>query len=104
MTVEGLRGSDGDLQIETDLCIVGGGPAGLSIAGEFANSGARILIAESGDLKEEEKVDVLTQFENVGTPRPMALRRRRGGPFGGSFHGSGCFSQVGPSTSNEFQS
>ncbi len=37
-------------ELNTDLCIVGGGPAGLVIARELADSGLRILLLESGGL------------------------------------------------------
>jgi choline dehydrogenase-like flavoprotein len=102
MTVEDLRGSDGDLEFETDLCIVGSGPADLSIASEFANSRVRVLIVESGDLKEEDEIHELNPFKNVDAPRHMALRKIRNRLFSGSFYGWGDFLQAGPSTSNGF--
>jgi len=35
-------------EIETDVCIVGSGPAGMTIAGEFVNSGVRVCLLDAG--------------------------------------------------------
>ena len=51
MRVFDLRYLEVHSPIETDLCIVGTGPAGFSIASEFANSGIRVI--ESGGFDDE---------------------------------------------------
>src|SRR4051794_26384285 len=71
MTIEDLREIEPGRVIDTDLCIVGSGPAGLTIAGEFAGSAVSVLILESGGLQEETAVNVLN--EN----RPCCLTPRR---------------------------
>jgi hypothetical protein len=38
-------------ELETDVCIVGSGPAGLSVAKEFVGSSVRVLVVESGDAE-----------------------------------------------------
>lgn len=39
-----------DAVVHADICIVGGGPAGITLAMALAQSGRRILLLESGDL------------------------------------------------------
>ena len=35
-------------QIETDICIIGGGPGGLSLAAGAVQMGARVVLFEGG--------------------------------------------------------
>jgi choline dehydrogenase-like flavoprotein len=73
--------------VDTDICVVGGGPAGIVIGHELQRSGQRILILESGDLGEEPGLQSL----NDGVPgevdrytaRELRERRRQ---VGGSAH------------------
>ncbi|MEO0949118.1 MAG: GMC family oxidoreductase [Cyanobacteria bacterium J06641_5] len=55
---------------EYDICIVGGGPAGISLAMEFIGKSLRVCILESGGptINEDEKTDSLRDGENVGLP------------------------------------
>jgi glycine/D-amino acid oxidase-like deaminating enzyme len=39
-----------DTEVAADLCIVGGGAAGITIAREFANSSIRVCLLEAGGL------------------------------------------------------
>ena len=48
MRIENLDAYPSKSHFETDIAIVGGGPAGLTIALEFMNSGATVLVLESG--------------------------------------------------------
>ncbi len=60
------------------MCIVGTGPAGVSIAKEFAGTSTRILLLESGGLEEESEIQALYDIE-AAPPRRMnqdILRRR----------------------------
>jgi choline dehydrogenase-like flavoprotein len=68
MTIEDLRSIDAELRIDTDLCLVGSGPAGWTIAEELRESGLRILILESGGFEREPDSDALNQIESVGVP------------------------------------
>jgi choline dehydrogenase-like flavoprotein len=54
--------------IESDLCIVGTGAAGITIAREFANSTVRVCLLEAGGLSVEPGVDRLSEIESVGNP------------------------------------
>jgi choline dehydrogenase-like flavoprotein len=72
--------------IETDLCIAGSGPAGASIAMEFAGSNVRVLITEGGGREQTSVDQSLYDVENVGVMRrtPQDLVRNR--IIGGSSH------------------
>ena len=66
MSIEDLRAIDDDLPIETDLCIIGTGPAGWAIAEELGGTNLRILMLESGGRTVEPDVEVLNEVEDVG--------------------------------------
>jgi choline dehydrogenase-like flavoprotein len=93
MQVENLASLQANNPIETDLVIIGGGPAGLTVAREFFQSSTRVLILESGELKEETYFSALNTVESIGEPRQPAQVRKRI-----ELVGSQC-----PSWSNEAQ-
>jgi len=86
MIIDDLRKIEISQPIETDLCIVGSGPAGLTIAGEFAGTRVSVLILESGGLDEEASIDALNEIESVGAPRVMNQSLLRNRVVGGSSH------------------
>ena len=59
-----------DKTIETDLCIVGAGPAGITIARELAHTGMSVLLLESGGFEFDQKTQDLYAGEAVGQFRP----------------------------------
>lgn len=69
-------------RIDADLAIVGGGPAGITLALAFAGTGTRVCLVESGGLDLDPEVQALYEGENVGLPYPLAGNRLR--LFGGS--------------------
>ena len=75
-----LRQMDENSLIETDLCIVGSGPSGLSIAKEFEGSNIEVLVLESGGLDKEADTQSLYDIENTGAPF-ISTRRVRGCAF-----------------------
>src|SRR5690348_4311553 len=77
MQIENLDSLCSDSLIETDLVIVGGGPAGLTIARELFRTSIRVLILESGELKEEARSSALNAVESVGEPRTAAQVQKR---------------------------
>ncbi len=86
--------------IETDLCIVGSGAAGLSIARDFVGSGVRVCILESGGLGGEYNAQSLNDGTSIGDVKidPATSRLRA---FGGSCNlwGGGCI----PLTLRDFE-
>lgn len=71
---------------ESDLCIVGSGPAGATIAMEFAKAKIRVLVLEGGGLEQTAANQALYDVQNVGALRmePQDLARNR--VVGGSSH------------------
>jgi choline dehydrogenase-like flavoprotein len=65
-----------------DICVVGAGAAGITIAREFIGSGLRVCLVESGGLAEESDTQALYRGENVGHSVVMDEGRYR--VFGGS--------------------
>lgn len=76
------RRLDRDL-ISTDLCIVGAGAAGITIARELAGAPFRVLLCESGDLTFRHGPQLLYRGRNVGLPS-FSVAKSRFRRFGGS--------------------
>jgi choline dehydrogenase-like flavoprotein len=74
--------SSGDI-IQTDLCIIGGGAAGIAIASQFLGTPWRVLILESGGLRAEPETQALYEAEVVGLPHTGSSEGRFR-TFGGS--------------------
>lgn len=51
---------------EYDVCVIGAGPAGVTLAAELAGSGLRIAVLESGKLKRTAHADSLKRVESDG--------------------------------------
>ena|SRR3984957_12521617 len=77
MKIENLGDFEAGTAFEADLVIVGGGPAGLTIAREFFNSPTRVLVLESGLLDETADHAVLAELESVGEPHTEAQTHKR---------------------------
>jgi choline dehydrogenase-like flavoprotein len=73
-----------DSSIEVDLIVVGSGPAGLSIANEFART--RVLVLEGGGLEDEADTQSLYEIESTGAPRVLRQDNIRRRILGGSSH------------------
>ncbi|MDA2917048.1 GMC family oxidoreductase [Nitrospinae bacterium AH_259_B05_G02_I21] len=72
-----------DKVIETEVCIVGAGAAGIALAREFVGQEFRVCLLESGSLGFEEDTQALYKGENIGLPY-FPLHRCRLRFFGGS--------------------
>ena len=57
--------------LRCDICIIGTGPAGATIARELSNTPLRVTILESGGTERQEETDALNEIESVGWPRVM---------------------------------
>ena len=53
-------------RVESDVCIIGTGAAGLAIVNEFRDSSLRVVLLESGGLEFDEEVQALNQGRIVG--------------------------------------
>jgi choline dehydrogenase-like flavoprotein len=58
---------DGSL-IETDICIVGAGAAGIALAQTFVGKSTRVCLLESGGLASDWEAQSLAEGETVGLP------------------------------------
>jgi choline dehydrogenase-like flavoprotein len=54
--------------IDADICIIGAGAAGITMAREFIGSTTRVALIESGGLAYDDKSQSLYQGENIGLP------------------------------------
>jgi choline dehydrogenase-like flavoprotein len=69
VTVFDLEGLPPDTELTTEVCIVGSGPAGATLAAELAGGSLRVLLVESGGREPEAAVAAFNEVENVGAPR-----------------------------------
>jgi choline dehydrogenase-like flavoprotein len=81
----GFAGDDAlpDL-LRCDVCIIGAGPAGITIARELSGTQLRIILLESGGAERQEETDALNEIESVGWPRVMDQWLVRNRIVGGS--------------------
>jgi len=74
-----------DAVIETDICVIGAGPAGITLAREFIGSSLRVVLLESGEFENNPHIQELSQGEvnssYLGVDALEAGRRRQ---FGGT--------------------
>lgn len=69
--------------LDTDVCVIGSGPAGMSLALALAQGGRDVLMLESGDVGRDRTAQELLRGENIGRPYiPLHVCRARG--FGGT--------------------
>jgi choline dehydrogenase-like flavoprotein len=57
-----------DALVETDVCIVGGGAAGIVLARELCGQPFRVALLEAGGLDEASATPSLHEGRNVGVP------------------------------------
>lgn len=75
-----------DAELACDICIIGSGPAGATIARELAQSSAQVILLESGGDQRQPLVDELAEIENIGWPRELDQWLLRNRIVGGSSH------------------
>jgi choline dehydrogenase-like flavoprotein len=82
MVIDGRGISEGD-ELEADVCIVGAGPAGISLALALARVGRHVCLVESGGREPEAEAQRLNEGASVGYwYYPLAATRVRA--FGGT--------------------
>jgi choline dehydrogenase-like flavoprotein len=62
------RSLDSGHHIETDICIIGAGAAGITIAREFIGTSTQVTLLESGGLEFDKQTQSLYDGENIGRP------------------------------------
>jgi choline dehydrogenase-like flavoprotein len=67
--------------LNADLCIIGTGPAGLTLAHELQSQNLRVIMLESGGFEADEATQSLYDGPSGGSPDPYRMRRRQ---FGGT--------------------
>jgi choline dehydrogenase-like flavoprotein len=70
------------LQFEVDVCVIGAGPAGITIAQQLMSSDLKVCLAEGGGWTDEAETQALFAGTSVG--HPMVLTDGRHRVFGGS--------------------
>ncbi len=78
-----LKNFSTNTNLEYDICIIGSGPAGISLAKELSDSNYKITILESGGLETEDEYQELNNGENSG-PSYLSLYSSRLRCFGGA--------------------
>lgn len=77
MLIDGRSLSEGEV-VRADLCIVGAGPAGISLACELMGRGLSIVLLESGGEKENADADRLNDGRSTSAKyAPLDMYRRR---------------------------
>lgn len=61
-----FRNLESDSVIESDICIIGAGAAGITVAREFLNSARKVVLIESGGFEPDAETQSLYRGENVG--------------------------------------
>ncbi|MBZ9793937.1 GMC family oxidoreductase [Rhizobium sp. 3T7] len=87
--------------LRCDLCIVGSGPAGATLARELSNSGLSVVLLESGGESRDPETDALNDIENIGRPRVRDQWSVRNRILGGSSHTWG--GRCGPFDAIDFE-
>ncbi|MBW0269638.1 hypothetical protein ATM97_00465 [Nocardia sp. MH4] len=85
MLVEDLR-TVGDDALRTQICVIGSGPAGLTVATELAAAGLQVLVLESGDHEIGPTEPEFAAIDSVGAPRLPRDRIAGCRVLGGSSH------------------
>src|ERR1700691_6278104 len=62
--------------VDTDVCIVGAGAAGITLAREFHDSPFRVALLESGGMQYEEETQDLYDGQSIGQPFPALMSDR----------------------------
>jgi choline dehydrogenase-like flavoprotein len=83
MSLTDARTVEAGAELSVDLCIIGGGAAGIALAREFIGAPFRVALLESGGLQFARRPQRLYIGDNVGLPN-YATAHSRFRTFGGS--------------------
>ncbi len=87
-----FRAPDGPIEIKPDLCVIGAGAAGITIAHALAGCDISVCVVESGGLEQDGDTQALYDGQSVGLPWRSDLATSRLRFFGGTAGqwGGGC--------------
>ena len=77
-----FRNPDPNGTLHADICVIGGGAAGIAIAREFANTRHSVVVLESGGMEVER--DIQDLYKGVNTRGDFSLRSTRFRVLGGT--------------------
>jgi choline dehydrogenase-like flavoprotein len=80
--IDDLNRLETDRTFRTDLCLIGAGAAGITIARELSDSRLNVCLVESGDFDEESDTQTLCEGESIGRYCNLEASRLR--MFGGT--------------------
>ena len=83
MIIDGKQVPKGSV-VEADLCIVGAGAAGISMALEWKDGPYRVVLLEGGGFEPEMPMQELYRGESIGAPYQVPLSAARLHYFGGT--------------------
>lgn len=66
--IQDIDATGGRIDAEADVCIVGGGCAGMALARELVGAGQRVVLLESGGMDQADEVDRFMEGELAGFP------------------------------------
>lgn len=81
--IDDFRHFEDDTMLQADVCVIGTGAAGISIAREFFGTNLQVLLLEGGGTSPEPETQALYEVECIGLPFPGALDGRAR-EFGGT--------------------
>lgn len=75
--IDDLRRLEDGADLETDVCVVGAGAAGIALAREFLAGGTRVVLLESGGLRPAASDEALNEGETAGIGAASLTEGRR---------------------------
>jgi choline dehydrogenase-like flavoprotein len=81
--LDDLRRLEAGAELETDVCVVGAGAAGIAIAHELVDTGIGVVLLESGGLRRSADTESFNEGESTGMNR-ASLTEGRGRLLGGA--------------------
>jgi len=84
LSIEDLRVISPGSHVDADVCIVGSGPAGFTLATELAARGIKVVVLESGGRERDPWSESMDEIESVGAPRELDAWKVRNRVLGGS--------------------